>query len=151
MPTFDYSFTVNAPLSAVADFHSHTDILKRLTPPPLIVQIHTFGNMQEGMIADFTLWFGFFPVRWRAEHVAVSPTGFTDVQTIGPLAAWAHTHSFEALSEHKTTVREHIEYRYRPGWRGMLSRLVFAKPTLFGLFQYRKWVTRRSLRRLKEG
>ena len=40
MPVFDYSFTVPASLAAVRDFHRDTSALKRLTPPPTIVQLH---------------------------------------------------------------------------------------------------------------
>ena len=32
MPVFDYSFTVDAPLEAVRDFHHDTSALKKLTP-----------------------------------------------------------------------------------------------------------------------
>ena len=37
---FDFQFTVEAPLQAVATFHSDTRALKDLTPPPIITQIH---------------------------------------------------------------------------------------------------------------
>ena len=146
MPTFNYTFTVNAPLQAVADFHSQTGILKRLTPPPLFVQVHDFGEMKEGMIAEFTMWFGPVPVRWKAEHVDVSPNGFTDVQRVGPLATWAHTHSFSAETPATTRVNEHIEYTHPTGVKGILTRLFFGKPGLVGLFIYRKMITRWSLR-----
>ena len=39
MPTFDYEFTVNAPQSAVADFHYSSNV-KTLTPFPIISQLH---------------------------------------------------------------------------------------------------------------
>lgn len=147
MPTFKTSFTVNAPLDAVVAFHSRTDILKQLTPPPLFVQIHDFGEMREGMIAEFTMWFGPVPVRWKAEHVNVGPTGFTDVQRVGPLKTWAHTHRFSAESPTVTRIHEHIEYTHPSGWRGILTRLLFGKPGLIGLFQYRKMYTRWALRK----
>lgn len=146
MATFHYTFTVDAPLTAVADFHSRTDILRKLTPPPIIVQVHDFGEMAEGMMADFTLWFGPYPVRWLAEHIDVSPNGFTDVQREGLMAEWSHTHSFQPISADKTAVHEHIVYAYPTGWRGLIARLLFNKPALYGLFTYRKLVTRWSLR-----
>lgn len=40
MPVFDFQFTVRAPLTAVRDFHRDTSALRRLTPPPTIVQLH---------------------------------------------------------------------------------------------------------------
>lgn len=146
MQIFETSFTVNAPVEAVREFHSRTNILKRLTPPPLFVQVHDFGEMGEGMIADFTMWFGPVPVRWRAEHINVSESGFTDVQRQGPLQTWAHTHTFSAESPSTTRIHEHIEYTHPAGWRGLLTRLMFGKPGLIALFQYRKLITRWSLR-----
>ena len=48
MPVFDYSFTVDAPLAAVRDFHHDTSALKRLTPPTTIVQLHSIEPLAEG-------------------------------------------------------------------------------------------------------
>ena len=146
MPIFDYRFTVNAPLADVAQFHSRTDILKKLTPPPLFVQIHDFGEMAEGMVAEFTMWLGPIPLRWKAEHINVSETGFTDVQREGPLESWAHTHRFSAETPSQTTIHEHIEYTHPAGAKGLFTRAFFGKPGLFALFNYRKLITRWSLR-----
>lgn len=146
MPHFDYVFTVDAPLSAVADFHHSTDILKRLTPPPMFVQIHEFGAMREGMVARFTLWLGPIPLRWRARHENVGPNGFTDVQEEGPLATWRHTHTFSAESPTRSRVHEHIDYTHRPGLPGLFTRLLFSQAGLTGLFTYRRLVTQRALR-----
>ncbi len=64
--SFDYQFTVPAPLAAVAAFHHDARILPRLTPPPMRVQLHRVDPLGEGALADFTLWFGPLPVRWVA-------------------------------------------------------------------------------------
>lgn len=147
MLTFDYTFTINAPLQAVSDFHHDTRVLKKLTPPPIFVQIHSFEPLGEDSVADFTMWFGPFPVRWQAIHSNVSVNGFTDTQASGPLKQWQHTHRFTAVSPHKTQVHEHIEYAHDHGWRGLISRLLFAKPGLYLLFTARKWLTRWHVRR----
>lgn len=146
MPTFDYSFTVNASLTAVRNFHRDTRILKKLTPPPIFAQIHYFEPLAEGSRAEFTLWFGPWPVRWTAVHHYVGPQGFTDRQEKGPLKFWEHTHRFTGVNVHTTLVSEHIEYEHFSGWRGWLSRLLFAKPGLIFLFTARKRLTRYHLR-----
>ena len=51
MPVFDYSFTVDAPLEAVQDFHHDTSALKKLTPPPTIVQLHSIEPLGEGSVS----------------------------------------------------------------------------------------------------
>ena len=73
MPTFDFRFTIEAPLADVAAFHNDTRVLKRLTPPPILVQLHTFEPLGQVSIAEFTLWLGPLPGRWVAVQSQVDP------------------------------------------------------------------------------
>jgi ligand-binding SRPBCC domain-containing protein len=147
MPVFDYAFTVDAPLDAVREFHRDTRALKRLTPPPTIVQIHSVEPMGEGSVSEFTLWVGPLPLRWKAVHRNVSDRGFTDIQASGPAARWEHTHSFVPLKNGHTEIREHIEYEHRRDLWGLVTRALFSWPSLWFMFGYRAWVTKRALRR----
>ena len=107
----NHNFVVRAPLAAVAAFHHDARVLPRLTPPPILVQLHRVDPLGEGSIADFTLWFGPLPVRWVALHSQVDPLrGFTDTQQSGPLKFWRHIHSFEAVDAATTRVSEHVEF-----------------------------------------
>jgi ligand-binding SRPBCC domain-containing protein len=146
MPVFDYSFTVDAPLEAVRDFHHDTSALKTLTPPPTIVQLHSIEPLGEGSVSRFTLWVGPLPLPWKAVHRDVSDRGFTDVQAEGPAAKWEHTHSFVPLDDGATEVREHIEFEHKPGLSGLVTRVLFARPNLLAMFTYRMLVTRWCLR-----
>jgi ligand-binding SRPBCC domain-containing protein len=150
MQTFDYEFTVNAPRSAVSNFHHDTSILKKLTPPPIFIQIHQFDALADGSTAELTMWFGPIPIPWTAVHSNVSEAGFTDTQTIGPLKHWQHTHQFLAASDQQTLVKEHVEYDYEKGFKGVLSRLFFNRTGLFLLFTARKWLTRWHVSRLQK-
>ncbi len=144
MAIFNITFSVNAPLSAVAAFHRGTEALKQLTPPPIIVQLHRVEPLAEGSRSEFTLWFGPCPVRWIALHSQVDGLhGFTDTQVAGPMAAWQHTHYFEAVNDGATRISEHIEYAYPSGWRGLWARLLFNPLGLRLMFAYRAWMTRR--------
>lgn len=145
MPVFDFSFEVDAPQKAVRDFHHDTRALKRLTPPPTIVQLHSVEPLAEGSTSIFTLWIGPLPLRWTAVHRHVSDQGFTDIQTSGPAKRWEHTHSFIPLGSSKTTIQEHIEYEHKSGLWGVVTRVLFSKPNLMIMFTYRKFVTRRAL------
>jgi ligand-binding SRPBCC domain-containing protein len=139
---------VRAPVARVADFHRDTRALRRLTPPPIFVQLHRADPLADGAVAEFTLWFGPWPVRWRAIHSAVDArSGFTDTQARGPLRHWRHRHSFRPLDAHTTLVTDRIEYEHDRGARGVLSRLLFARPALAVLFAFRAWVTRRAVER----
>ena len=147
MPVFNYQFTVNASLEAVREFHSDTSALKRLTPPPTIVQLHEIEPLGEGSVSRFTLWVGPLPLRWKAVHRDVSERGFTDVQTEGPAQKWEHTHTFTPVSSDVTEVREHIEFEHKRGFWGAVTRILFARPSLVLMFAFRKQATRWYLRR----
>ena len=144
MPTFKFSFTVDAPLKAVADFHADTNALKKLTPPPVIAQMQDIEPMGEGSISRFTLWVGPLPIRWKAVHSNVSQYGFTDTQAEGPAKSWVHSHTFTPITGAQTLIEEHIEYEHNNGFWGLVTRFLFAKPNLFLMFTYRKLVTRRQ-------
>lgn len=142
MKTFDFNFIVHSPLVDVAEFHRDTRALRRLSPPPVYVQLHRIDPMAEGSISEFTLWFGPLPIRWTAQHSSVDPLlGFTDTQIHGPMKSWIHTHKFSEERIGFTRISEHIEYDHFEGARGILTRLLF---TPFGLrmtFLYRKFAT----------
>ena len=60
---------------------------------------------------------------------------------------WEHTHSFVPLADGRTEIREHIEFEHKRGGIGLVTRVLFAKPNLLGMFFYRSLVTRWHLRR----
>lgn len=152
MPTFNHTFQVRAPLRAVADFHRSTHALKRLTPFPMVAQLHRVDPLGEGSISEFTLWFGPFLMRWTARHNHVDALrGFTDEQTSGPLLRWRHKHVFKAVSGGLTQVNDQIEYQHRPGLRHAWTRLLYSPPMLRVLFAYRAWATRRALKNQSPG
>lgn len=137
---YQHRFTVNAPLTAVADFHRDTRALRDLSPPPMIVQFNDVAPLAEGSIADFTMWLGPLPVHWVAEHTQVDPLhGFVDTQKQGPFRAWRHQHQFRALDEQTTEVIDSIEAEYG----NLVSRFMWANLPI--LFAYRAWRTRRAL------
>ncbi len=142
MRHFRYRFEVGASLQAVAEFHRDPHTLRRLTPPPVVVRFHYVEPMAEGSIAEFTLWFGPFPVRWRALHTQVDATGFSDTMVKGPLRFWRHRHSFVALNDHKTLISEEIEFEYPQGLSGWWTRLLYSPFALRLLFFYRSMITR---------
>lgn len=146
MPTIESSYVVKASLQAVAEFHHSTQVLRQLTPPPVIVQIHRAEPLAEGSQSEFTMWFGPIPVRWLAVHSQVDPlSGFTDTQARGLLKRWVHTHGWAAEGENLTRLTDRVVYEHSDGWRGLLSRLLFAPPLLRLMFFYRRLVIRKAL------
>ena len=146
MDTFDFTFTVRAPLSAVADLYRDTQALRWLTPPPVRVRMHHVEPLSEGSHSDFTLWFVFLPIHWTARHSNVDPEhGFTDTQVRGPMKQWVHTHTFSEVASGITRITEHIDYEHHSGARGILSRLLFKPIGLRLTFCYRRFATRLRL------
>ena len=145
MPVFVDRFHVNASVKAVASFHGSTRALRLLTPPPVIVQFHHVEPLAEGSRSEFTLWFGPLPIRWLAVHSACDrASGFTDSQERGPMAAWRHRHTWQALPDGTTEMNEEVTYAHRPGLTGLLTRILFAPPMLALMFAYRRFAIRRG-------
>ncbi len=148
MPVIRDKFKIEAPTALVAAFHHDTHALKKLSPPPVIVQIHSVEPLTENSLSVFTLWFGPLPLRWRAVHSCVDPaSGFIDTQSSGPMAFWRHRHSWAALPGGATEMREEIEFEHKPGLPGLLTRILFALPMLRLMLTYRRSVIRRACQR----
>lgn len=144
--TFVHRSILPGTVSEVAAVHAHPKAFTRLTMPPLIAQIlrDTRTSLTAGEL-EFRLWFGPVPVHWLARHAAgPTPDSFKDVQIEGPLARWEHEHIFEA-AEGGTRLTDRITFAHRPGFPGLLTRLLFDGLPLRVLFIYRHWQTRRML------
>ena len=145
---FARQFLVRAEPRAVIDYHRNTQILKRLTPLPIIVQFQRVEPVSEGSRALFTLWFGPIPVKWDARHHNLLPeAGFTDTQDSGPFKSWVHDHRFFRFSTEQTAVQDYIRFQYgETGFSWLISR--FMGLTLPILFAYRLWRTKRDLEQI---
>jgi len=142
---YRHRYEVHASVERVSEFHSRSNNMAAITPPPVIISQHnTPAVLAEGDEMDFTMWLGLLPVRWLASIEAVSPNGFTDRQLRGPFAEWIHQHTFTAMGEQTTVVEDEVTLRLcqHPLWWlvGMGMRL-----GLPALFAYRAWKTRRIL------
>ena len=142
MKEFYSTFSVRASLASVLEFHASTTALKRLSPPPIWVQIHHADPLAEGSISIFTLWFLFIPLRWKARHEDVSQHGFSDLQIRGPLTYWRHQHHFEELTPGIISIHDSVQYQLPDGWKGLLLSLLFNPIGLRLLFTYRSLATR---------
>jgi len=142
---YQHRFRVQAPIQAVADFHSYPGAMAAITPPPIVVQVHSAPErVAEGQQMDFTMWLGPLPLRWQARFEDVTATGFVDRMVQGPLQAWQHRHSFVPVDDDHTDIVDELEVAVRrhllwgPVGLGMSLNL----PVLFA---YRQWQTRRLL------
>lgn len=148
---FHYVSVIPTTLSTIVHFHESVDALRKLTPPPLIVQIISDQRLSltEGTV-DFRLWFGPVPVRWLARHEpGPNVTSFIDRMIVGPLAEWEHLHNFQEVAG-GVELRDQLTFVHKSGWRGLLTRLLFDGLSLRFLFWYRHWRTRHYCRELEQ-
>ncbi|MFN8379890.1 MAG: SRPBCC family protein [Anaerolineae bacterium] len=148
MPTFQHQSVIPTTVERMVAFHSDPDAFARLTPPPIVMQLHRDdrSSLTEGEI-EFTLWFGPIPARWTARHEpGTIPTSFADRQINGPLKSWRHEHLFEAVPG-GVRLTDRIQYEHREGgaWP-LFTRLFFAPANLRILFFYRHLRTRLGTR-----
>ncbi|MDD9956590.1 MAG: hypothetical protein OXP68_10275 [Anaerolineaceae bacterium] len=137
---------IRSDLRSLRAFHEGPGALQRLTPPGLPMKIVQDGrnSITEGDVL-LRMGPGPFSLRWLARH-GPGPTAFSfsDRLIDGPLAHWEHQHIFEPLEE-GVALTDRISLEHRPGWRGLLTRLLFDGPTLSLLFRFRHWRTRKAL------
>ncbi len=147
MRHFEKTSTLPGTLDALLRFHQDPRALARLTPPPIVMQLHRDDrrSLTEGDI-EFSLWFGPIPIRWIARHEP-GPTAhsFADSQIKGPLAYWRHEHLF-CEADDGVQLTDRITLAHRNGLPGLVTRLTFDGLPLRVLFAYRHWRTRRALK-----
>lgn len=142
---YHHRFEVHAPLTAVADFHRQSASMGAITPPPVIVRVHSAPSvLRDGDEMDFTMWLGPLPVRWVARIKDVTPTGFIDQMITGPFALWEHRHTFVPIHDAATAVVDdvHAQLSPHPLWR-VIGLAMWLNMAI--LFAYRGWKTRRLL------
>jgi len=142
---YHHQFTVKAPLAAVAEFHRQSASMGAITPPPIIVKVHSAPErLDDGDEMAFTLWLGPLPIHWRARIDTVTETGFIDRLISGPFTKWEHRHSFVPIDEGKTTVIDEVSVELSRHWLWKLVGLSMWL-TLPLLFAFRGWKTRQIL------
>ena len=146
---YRHSFEVAAPQSSVADFHRNSDSMGAITPPPVIVRVHSAPErLSEGDTMDFTMWLGPLPIHWVAQIEQTTPVSFVDRQVVGPFKSWRHLHTYVAHGPDKTLVIDQVEAELSDNWWWKLvgTGMWLNLPVLFA---FRGWKTRRLLERPK--
>lgn len=145
---FEKSSVMKTTMDKMIAFHAAPDAFGKLAPPPIFMQIHE-DNRTSNTEGDlkFTLWFGFIPIKWHAQHQAgPTETSFADLQLSGPMAYWRHEHIFEEV-DGGIRLTDRITLAHQTGIKGLLTHLMFDGLPLQFLFFYRhlrtKWAVER--------
>jgi ligand-binding SRPBCC domain-containing protein len=141
---FEKSTIIKTSIDKILAFHHDPQAIRKLTPPPIFAQLREDNrtSLTEGDL-KFTLWMGFIPIRWHAQHQA-GPTehSFADVMLAGPLQYWRHEHIFEPVANGVKLI-DRVTLAHKSGLQGIFTRLLFDGIPLKLLFFYRylrtKW------------
>lgn len=147
MKHYSHCFHVCAALEDVAAFHHSTEALKRLTPPPVFIQLHNVEPMGENSKSEFTMWIGPVPIRWTAVHSDYHPNnGFVDTQLKGPFKTWVHRHTFIALDDHTVEITDEVFAEFGDTLiKWLISAFMWINLGI--LFSYRQWMTKRIVQK----
>lgn len=144
-------FRVDASVSEVWDLHRNPAVLKRISPPGLVVRLpDPAPEPQNGVRFTLTLHPLGIPwgIAWESIFSDVDPPyRFVDTQGRGPFAQWRHEHRFESLADGGTRILETVEWVAPLGWIGRIADVLFLKPMLTFTFAYRRMQLTRLLKR----
>jgi len=122
MATRTFESTLEAPASAVWDWHVRPGAFLRLNPPFDPARIVEGGLVAEGSRARLRIQAGPVPVEWVAEHRrVVAGVGFDDVQVRGPFASWEHQHRILPIDAGHSRLVDHLAYELPLGGLGELG------------------------------
>jgi uncharacterized protein (TIGR01777 family) len=130
---------IPAPLDDVFAFFSDAANLAVLTPPWTDLRFLTAPPhaTHEGLVIDYRLRLGPFPMRWRTViRTWDPPRRMVDVQTRGPYRLWWHEHRFEADGD-GTRMEDRVWYRLPFGPLGRLAHRLVVGRLLRRIFGYR--------------
>lgn len=114
--------------------------LEAITPPLLRFEVLTPDPiaMGPGALISYRLRVRGMPVGWlTAIREWDPPHRFVDEQLRGPYALWHHTHTFEALEDGGTLMRDVVRYALPLGPLGELALRLFVRRDLEAIFDYR--------------
>jgi ligand-binding SRPBCC domain-containing protein len=145
---FEKSTVMKTTMAKMLAFHHDPQALRQLTPLPIIAQLRedNRSSLTEGDL-KFTLWLGFIPIHWHAQHQA-GPTenSFADLMLSGPMQYWRHEHIFEEVPA-GVKLTDRVTLAHKSGLQGLLTRLMFAGMALRILFLYRHLRTKFAIER----
>lgn len=143
--TFERSTRIQAPASALREWHFQEGAFEKLTPPWENARlIESPGPLTDGARAVIEIRMGPFRKKWVAEH-EITEDGFIDRQVTGPFAFWEHHHRFLPLDESASQLVDSIRYRLPFGILGRIFGTPFVRAKLDRMFRYRHQVTRDAL------
>jgi len=124
----------------VFGFFADARNLEALTPPLLRFRLVTPAPIAigKGALIRYRLRVRRVPVGWLTEITEWDPPHrFVDEQIKGPYALWHHTHTFEALDDGGTLMRDVMRYRIGFGPLGVIADRLVVRRDVEAIFDFR--------------
>jgi ligand-binding SRPBCC domain-containing protein len=122
-------------------FFSDPRNLSKITPPSLNFRVLSEcpSEIYPGLMIRYEVspLLG-IPMTWLTEITHVrKPEFFVDEQRTGPYSIWHHEHSFRAINETETEVRDLVHYAPPLGPIGALINAIVIRRQLVAIFDFR--------------
>ncbi len=124
----------------VFGFFADARNLEALTPPLLRFRLVTPAPIAigKGALIRYRLRVRRVPVGWLTEISEWDPPHrFVDEQIKGPYALWHHTHTFEALDDGGTLMRDVVRYRIGFGPLDVIADRLVVRRDVEAIFDFR--------------
>ena len=123
-------------------FFSNPRNLAEITPPELDFQVLSDlpPTMHPGMMIEYRVrpLLG-IPVTWLTEITHVEPLQrFVDEQRVGPYKIWHHEHTFAALDDRTTEMRDTVHYVLHGWLAGDVINALIVRRELAKIFGHRE-------------
>ena len=123
-------------------FFSDPGNLEKITPPALrlLVRSHLPPEIHAGLMIRYSVT-PLFNLRltWLTEITQVrKPDYFVDEQRVGPYRVWHHEHSFRALDQNRTEIRDVVHYVPPLGPLGAVINALVIRRQLARIFDFRE-------------
>lgn len=132
---------VDRPVEEVFDFFGSAANLGLLTPPSMGFAFREDPpqKLAAGAVIRYRVRLAGIPIDWDTRIIEWDPPHrFADVQEKGPYSHWHHTHTFDAIDEKRTVMRDRVVYAVPMGPLGEVARTLFVDAQLGSIFDYRQ-------------
>jgi ligand-binding SRPBCC domain-containing protein len=131
---------INRPVQEVFGFFASAANLGLVTPPSMGFRFREDPPQQlsAGVVIRYRVHLGGIPIDWDTRIIEWDPPHrFADIQERGPYSQWTHTHTFDAIDENRTLMRDRVVYGVPLGPLGEVARGLFVGAELDRIFDYR--------------
>ena len=132
---------IDRPIKEVFEFFGSAANLGLLTPPSMGFRFREEppSQLSAGVTIRYRIQLGGIPINWDTRIIEWDPPHrFADVQARGPYSHWTHTHTFDAVDENRTLMRDRVVYSLPLGPLGEVARGLFVGAQLNSIFDYRQ-------------